>query len=477
MPSFGEFPPARGTKLDGRFVVEETLGTGGMGVVVAAKHLGLRRLVAVKLLRPDFARSPEVVTRFLREARAAARLRSEHVVTVLDVGTLDTEAPYFVMEYLPGTDLGRLVQKQGPLEIDDVVDYSLQMLEALAEAHRAGIVHRDLKPPNLFLTTREDGSGCIKVLDFGVSKLIGWEVTDDGVVTRQGMALGSPLYMSPEQIRDASRVDARTDIWSLGAVMHELLTGRPPFPYQELPRVIRAICSERYHLPERSDIPDELFEILFQCLRKERKERFQDVQELAQAFEPLVRSAGARVSLERILRKRNSAPPPAHITPIPEPALVSTRPELPSVTPMERDTPPPVAKRSPFLVGARAGAVVGVVWTAFVLGQRFTHDERPPAAAAVAAPSLPPPAALPPVAAPPAAPPPAAAAAVTPSKPVAPLPRPRRTRGAATKTVVPALSPPPKPASDAATGPVGPPRDPFRKLRPLDTENPFTKSR
>jgi eukaryotic-like serine/threonine-protein kinase len=475
MPSFGEFPPVRGTKLDGRFVVEETLGTGGMGVVVAAKHLGLRRLVAVKLLRPDFARSPEVVTRFLREARAAARLRSEHVVTVLDVGTLDTEAPYFVMEYLPGTDLGRLVQKQGPLEIDDVVDYSLQMLEALGEAHRAGIVHRDLKPPNLFLTTREDGSGCIKVLDFGVSKLIGWEVTDDGVVTRQGMALGSPLYMSPEQIRDASRVDARTDIWSLGAVMHELLTGRPPFPYQELPRVIRAICSERYHLPERSDIPDELFEILFQCLRKDRKERFQDVEELAQAFEPLVRSAGAQVSLERILRKRNSAPPPARSTPIPEPSLVSTRPELPSVTPMERDTPPPapIPKRSPFFVGVRAGVIVGIVWTAFVLGQRFTHDERPPAPAANLVNALPVAAPTPPVAAPPVA-----TVAVT-STPVAPLPRPRprRTRGPATKTVVPALSPPPMPASDAATGPVGPPRDPFRKLRPLDTENPFVKSR
>jgi hypothetical protein len=219
-------------------------------------------------------------------------------------------------------------------------------------------------------------------------------------------------------------------------------------------------------------------------LRKERKERFQDVEELAQAFEPLVRSAGAQVSLERILRKRNSAPPPARITPIPEPSLVSTRPELPSVTPMERDTPPPAPtpKRSPFFVGVRAGAVVGVVWTAFVLGQRFTHDERPPApaAAAVTAPSPPPPAAgpvaAPPAALPPVTAPPVATIAVA-STPVVSLPRPRRTRGPAAKTVVPALSPPPMPVSEAAAGPVGPPRDPFRKLRPLDTENPFVKSR
>ena len=385
MSSFDDFPPPPGTTLDERFVVEGTLGSGGMGAVVAAKHLGLRRLVAIKLLKPRFAQSPQVVSRFLREARTAARLKSEHVVTVLDVGTLASGLPYFVMDYLPGTDLGALVQKQGPLAVDDVVGYALQTLETLAEAHRAGIVHRDLKPPNLFLTTREDGSGLIKVLDFGISKLIGWEVTDDGIVTREGAALGSPLYMSPEQIRDASRVDGRADIWALGAVMHELLTGRPPFDHQGVPRVIRAICSERYRVPERSDVPDELHEILFQCLRKDRKERFQDVEELARAFQPLVRSASAGLSIERILRTRGGTPS-VRAAAIPEPALgTDPEPRFPSVAPVERDTPPSIPIRGAFWLGARAGVAAGVVWAAFVLGSYLARDERPSATTPAAA--------------------------------------------------------------------------------------------
>lgn len=271
--------------------------------------------------------------------------------------------------------------------------------------------------------------------------------------------------------------------------MHELLTGRPPFPYQDVPRVIRAICSERYHLPERQDIPDELFEILFQCLRKDRKERFQDVEELARAFQPLVRSASAQVSLERILRTRNGAPPPVRVTPIPEPSLVSTEPDLPSVTPMERDTPPAVPKRPAFMVGVRAGVLVGVVWTAFVLGQRLAHDERlatapapgvnapvvaapnPPSAIATSAPQT----NAPPVSIPPVAAPVATAVAPVSARVVATSPA-RRVRRSTASSQLPAL-PQPDPASAAAPVPPGPQRDPWRKLRPLDMENPFVTSR
>ncbi len=280
-------------------------------MVVAAEHLALGRRVAIKLLKPELVGRADIEGRFLREARAIARLRSEHVVLVLDVGTLSTGIPYLVMEHLSGTDLGALVARRGPLSIGEVIEYALQTLEALAEAHRQGIVHRDLKPTNLFLATREDGSACVKVLDFGVSKLIGWEVTGDGMVTKKGMVLGSPLYMSPEHIRDSSAVDARTDIWSLGAVMHELLTGQAPFDRGGIAMVIRAVCAEPYRPPERADLPPELRAILVRCLAKRRSERFEDAAAVGRAFQPLVRTATAQVSVDRIVRRGSGAPPPA----------------------------------------------------------------------------------------------------------------------------------------------------------------------
>ena len=249
------FPLRPGCTLDGRFLIQEVLGSGGTGVVMAVQHLGLRQQVAIKMLHPDLARDDDTVARFLSEAQAAARLRSEHVVHVTEVATLSSGVPYFVMEYLPGADLGALLEDGGPLPFEDVIDYALQALEALAEAHGQGIVHRDLKPANLFLTTLEDDTAFIKVLDFGISKLIGWEVTGDGTITRRGTILGSPLYMSPEQIRDPGGVDARSDVWSLGAVMHELLTGRPPFESTSVPGVIRAIFTPSTNRPTSSTCP------------------------------------------------------------------------------------------------------------------------------------------------------------------------------------------------------------------------------
>jgi serine/threonine-protein kinase len=214
------------------------------------------------------------------------------------------------MEHLSGIDLGMVLARRGPLPIGEVVEYALQTLEALAQAHRLGIVHRDLKPTNLFLTEREDGSACVKVLDFGVSKLIGWEVTGDGMVTRKGMVLGSPMYMSPEHIRDSSTVDARTDLWSLGAVLDQLLTGKAPFDRGALQLVLRAVCTEPYQPPERSDLPPELRAILVRCLAKQRSERFEDAAGLGRAFQPLVRTAAAQVSVDRIVRRASGGPPP-----------------------------------------------------------------------------------------------------------------------------------------------------------------------
>ena len=492
MPASEEFPPATGSTFDGRFLIEEMLGSGGMGVVVAARHLALKRRVAIKVLRPELAESGDAgagapatnnwVVRFVREARAVARLKSEHVVDVLDVGTLPTGVPYYVMEYLSGIDLETLVQVRGPLALGDVVDYTLQALEALAEAHRHGIIHRDLKPANLFLTTREDDTGFIKVLDFGVSKLVNWETTSDGTVTRQGAMLGSPLYMAPEQIQDASTVDERSDIWSFGAVMHELLVGKPPFDAGPIAAVIRAICTQTYRPPEGADLPPELVKIIARCLRKSREERFQSVEELALAFRPLARTSAAHVSINRILRIRGSAPPPR--LPIAAPraevddTLAGTRFDapLPSVTPVESDTvhaPPAGAMLRLFTLAFGAtGALLTALWLAY--GLRNTPAPAPsvtsprltsaPAAAARSERStsnVPPPVALP------------QPLVVQPASSAAPkAQKTARTSGERPSarleaSILPALAPAP-PAEPAM--PV-----PHRKLRTLDTDNPFRK--
>jgi serine/threonine protein kinase len=304
------FPPAPGSLIDGKFVISELIGNGGSGVVLAAHHRSLGRLVAIKFMHPEDAASPDLVTRFLREARATSQLRSEHVVGIIDVGTLPSGIPYFVMEHLTGTDLATRLSEQGPFTIDEVLDYVLQALEAIAEAHRHGIVHRDLKPANILLTTREDDSDFIKVLDFGTSKLRSTELTLDRMQTRSGTLLGSPLYMAPEQIRNPSDADARSDIWSIGVVMHELLTGHAPFGGKFLGEIMGAICEDDYAAPAREDLPLELAEILRRCLQKEPEDRFQSVEELARAFLPIIATVASQVSIERILRLPSSAPPP-----------------------------------------------------------------------------------------------------------------------------------------------------------------------
>src|SRR5688500_10275892 len=164
-------PVAAGTILAGKFRIERTIGEGAMGVVVAARHLQLDEEVAIKFLQPEALVNPEMVARFEREARAAAKIKSEHIVRVSDIGTLESGAPYMVMELLRGRDLGVVLRERGPLPLHEVADYLLQACQAIAEAHALGIVHRDLKPPNLFLAESRDGSTCVKVLDFGVAKM------------------------------------------------------------------------------------------------------------------------------------------------------------------------------------------------------------------------------------------------------------------------------------------------------------------
>jgi serine/threonine-protein kinase len=297
--------PLEGTVLAGKYRVEKILGRGGMGVVVAARHLQLGQRVALKFLLSAAVAVPEAVERFLREARAVVQIQGEHVARVTDVGTLDSGAPYMVMEYLDGADLAAVLRKRGSFSQSEAVDYVLQACEAIAEAHALGIVHRDLKPANLFLTQRADGSPLIKVLDFGIAKAtqLGSAAAEAASMTSTSAVMGSPLYLSPEQIRSSRRVDARADIWALGVVLHELLTGSTIYDASSTSELLAMIVADpprqlRSILPTA---PAELEAIILRCLEKEPARRFASVVEFAAALQHFG-TADARVSAARIAR-------------------------------------------------------------------------------------------------------------------------------------------------------------------------------
>ncbi len=288
-----------GDILSDKFRVERVLGVGGMGVVVAATHLQLGQLVALKFMLRAALAFPDNVSRFEREARAAVRLRSDHVAKVTDVGRLDDGAPYMVMEFLEGDDLDRHLRRHGTLEIRTAVDFVLQACEAIAEAHSLGIVHRDLKPKNLFLTQRLNGEPLVKVLDFGVSKTVGG---DDLSLTATTQVLGSPSYMSPEQLRASRDVDQRTDIWALGAILYELIAGVVPFPANTLTQLTAMVISEPPHPMElvRQDVPPELTAIIMKCLEKKVADRYQSVADLAAALAPFASASAMALATQRM---------------------------------------------------------------------------------------------------------------------------------------------------------------------------------
>ncbi|MBE7454932.1 MAG: serine/threonine protein kinase, partial [Kofleriaceae bacterium] len=270
-----------GTVIGQKFWIERELGQGGMGVVVAATHLQLGQRVALKFLRPEATRDPAQVARFQREARAVARLRSEHVCRVLDVGS-ERGVPYIVMEHLEGRDLGTALEKGGPVPVAQAVDHVVQACLALAEAHAAGIVHRDLKPSNLFLTRRPEGTPLVKVMDFGIAKL-----HDSGdskpALTQQGSVFGTPRYMSPEQVRGQT-VDARSDLYALGLILYEMVCGRHPF------EAVTTIDYLMKHVNEPVPVPSVEFQdleisprieaLVLKCLEKDPALRYQSAAEL-----------------------------------------------------------------------------------------------------------------------------------------------------------------------------------------------------
>jgi serine/threonine protein kinase len=318
-------PFVTGEIIAGKYEVTGLLGSGGMGYVISARHTELGEMVALKFLRPEALAHPELVERFAREARAAAKIRSEHVARVYDVGSLPDGVPFIVMEHLAGRDLADVLHQEGALPISVAVDYIMQACEALAAAHACGIVHRDIKPENLFLIRQAEGMDIIKILDFGISKVAIAKGKRDLVRTQ--MALGSPVYMSPEQIRRSDQVDARSDIWAVGCVLFELLTGVTAFDEPSLLELSAAIL-EREPVPLitlRPDAPEELEEVVLRCLNKDPAKRFQNVAELAVALYPFA-PRRARISAERcyhMLRSAGMVSSDFHLASVAPPSMTS----------------------------------------------------------------------------------------------------------------------------------------------------------
>lgn len=410
-----------GDLLGSKYRVERVLGEGGMGVVVAAYHELLDQRVAVKLLYQDVA-DREAQGRLLLEARSTAKLQSEHVARVIDVDVGHDGLPFIVMELLDGADLCHIADARGALPRWLVVDYILQALEGLAHAHANGIIHRDMKPSNLFLANRPDGLSVIKILDFGISKSAEPADRRTQQLTGGRSVLGSPPYMSPEQVRSPKTVDHRTDIWSLGICMYELLTSSMPFGGDELQETFAQIL-EKEPTPIRSlvaGVPAGLEQVVWKCLAKNRDDRFADVGELAKALLPFgsgtwvgaadrIQATLARAVIEDPASGRRVRGSSERI-PIPLTSrrrLDALQPELHGTTSTVRQFD---AKRRWLVAGITIPAVVGL---ALIAGTAIRKGKRQPAPEAdLAARAASPSATVEPAAPPPTAPPGAQTASV-----------------------------------------------------------------
>jgi eukaryotic-like serine/threonine-protein kinase len=379
-------PAQPGEIIAGKYRIERVIGTGGVGMVVAARHLVLGQAVALKFLLPGAAHDKDDVRRFEREAQSAVQLKDEHVCRVYDVGELEDGSPFIVLEHLEGRDLAFMVRNAGPLPIVEAVGYLLQVCEAVAEAHSLGIIHRDLKPSNFFVTHRRDGSPLVKVLDFGIAKYKIELEQQDVRLTQTRALLGSPVYMSPEQVRSARSVDQRSDIWSLGVSLFELLTDTVPFGGETVTGVAAAVSTDpvppiaRY----RSDVPAALERVIEKCLAKRPEDRFQNVADLAAALVPFGPAEGT-YSLYRISGTLHVAPRGGDIGVHESANAVSARSTEQSTglhTQVSTSHPvavpyPPSPWQKRLYIGGAAAAALGIAGALFVVGQKSVTTASP----------------------------------------------------------------------------------------------------
>jgi serine/threonine-protein kinase len=398
-----------GSVVDGKYRVDPVLGRGAMGVVVAATHLHLGERVALKFLRyrSKSGVADDFQTRFRREARVSARLKNEHITRVIDVGVWRDRVPYMVMDYLAGTDLREVINTTSPMPIGTAIEYTVQVCEGIAEAHANGVVHRDLKPSNLFLTKRLDGSDLVKILDFGISKWTAGEAAIDEL-TQTGVVLGSPKYMAPEQLFGSSDVDARADVWSVGAILYEMLCGRPPFDQASFTKICAELSTDRMPpslVARRSDIPPELEAVVMKCFVREPELRIRNVADLAGDVLDSVHAPFAdavRAKIASTLEPKSSRDPMIGSGATPAPSgsygvnLAQSGSgralQLPPLARVEASGAPPLPGRparrgwAPWLVAAALVGMGGVVWLA--ISGRADGTGKP--AEAVQAPPAPP---------------------------------------------------------------------------------------
>jgi serine/threonine protein kinase len=427
-----------GSIIGGRYSVEATIGQGGMGLVVRAKHLDFSRHVAIKLLNepvetPTAEARGRSRRRLLREAQAAQALRSENVIFVYDVG-VDGERPYIVMELLEGQNLSELLAERGKLPVAEAVDYVLQACNGLAEAHAAGVIHRDVKPSNLFMTRRASGEPLIKLLDFGISKA---HFQDDlkGDATVQTAILGSPHFMSPEQLRDPSKVDARSDVWSLAVTLFTLIVGRRPFEGKSLTEVSAAIAADPCPSPGPL-VPEALHEVIERALAKRPEQRTRSMTAFARELAPFASPASHALSLrfDRAEDDSDSVAAFSESSALARPVAAKSEAELTVTVTASNDEGPAAMRRK------RLGAAVGLLLVLLVaLGIYAVAVHRPASVAVNALPSL----SLP------SAPPPA----ITPAPIPAPAPSPSVAPPAARAKVVPVSVKSASPAPSASVKP------------------------
>jgi serine/threonine protein kinase len=390
-PAFDPVQP--GVVLDERYRVERTLGSGAMGIVVLARHLELDQTVAIKLLRPELAGYPGVAMRFRDEARATASIRSQHAVRVYDVSPASVSPPFIVMERLRGSDLEAILQ-QGRLEVAEAVDYVLQACAGVAAAHALGIIHRDLKPANLFLAAREGGGHVVKVLDFGIAKSI-LEESKIHRMTASGEMKGTPAYMSPDQLESPGDLDVTTDVWALGTILCELVTGQLPFQAATMPRLCAMILTDPPARPSnlRPGLSPAFDAVVLKCLEKNRAARYQSVGELAEALAPLAthdaKERVANVHAALLRTDGSTAPPPDEPRPpiLLQETLDSALPLR--VAPAEEPMPKRSSARAIALAAAIAVALVAGVAAAVAVAHSRAPAGLPATSAAAPGPSAP----------------------------------------------------------------------------------------
>ncbi|HEY3497967.1 MAG TPA: protein kinase [Polyangiaceae bacterium] len=368
-PGRDELVPGVGAVVAGKYRIEGMLGRGGMGVVARGRQLELDRPVAIKFLKQELALDARPLQRFAREARLIAKMRSEHVVRVFDVGR-ENGVPYIVMEHLTGCDLAHAIAG-GPLVVERAVELVLHACEALGEAHSLGIVHRDVKPSNLFLSQGFGGRETLKVLDFGISKWLLPAPDSDTphVITTDAGAVGTPAFASPEQLTRPESIDGRTDVWALGVVLYQALSGKLPFVADTIPSLYSQIISKPpAPFPAVPNVPDELVAVITRCLSRSPEDRYPHMLDLARALLPF-----APPRAKHIVESLATLPPPA-----PEEARASrgpSAPGAPTATTLELGThttpdatvasralEPPRKRRGPWgpllVIGAAAAAAV-----------------------------------------------------------------------------------------------------------------------